>query len=164
VSVGGRVLSIAFSPDGRRLAIASTGVGLRMLEIDAGDVADAGWPDATGVRWSPDGSFLVVTEQTGAVAIVDTTDGSEVRRMELERRGMLPSAVTRDSALIAVGWERHVGLWRADEDEPAATVDGLPKGVYGLDFSPDARLLAQGGADGKVRVWRVRRGATGPGR
>jgi WD40 repeat protein len=164
VAVGGRVLSVAFSPDGRSLAIASTGVGLRMLEPGSDGATEAGWPDATGVRWSPDGSFLVLTEQSGAVAIVDTSDMSEVRRMELDRRGMLPSAVTRDSSLIAIGWERHVGVWRADEHEPASKVDGLPKGVYALDFSPDGRLLAQGGADGRVRVWRVRRGVTGSGR
>ena len=84
--------------------------------------------------------------------------------MALKRRGMLPSAVTRDSSLIAIGWEQHVGVWRADEDEPGATVGGLPKGVYALDFSPDGRLLAQGGADGRVRVWRLRRGATEPAR
>jgi WD40 repeat protein len=119
--------------------------------------------DAAGVRWTPDGSFLIVTEPSGTVSILDVADWSEVRRLELERRGMLPSATTRDSGLIAIGWERHVGVWRADEDEPAATVDGLPKGVYALDFSPDGRLLAQGGADGRVRVWRVR-GASGPAR
>ena len=72
--------------------------------------------------------------------------------------------MTRDSSLIAIGWEQHVGVWRADEDEPAATVGGLPKGVYALDFSPDGRLLAQGGADGRVRVWRLRGGATEPAR
>jgi len=137
VTVGGRILSIAFSPDGRRLAVASTGVGLRIIERDGEAVTDAGYAEATGVRWSPDGTFLVVTEQSGAVAIVDTTDGAEVRRMALKRKGMLPSAVTSDSSLIAVGWEQHVGVWRADEDEPAATVGGLPKGVYALDFSPE---------------------------
>lgn len=167
VAVGGRILAVAFSPDARRLAIASTGVGLRILDTGTDVLADAGWPDATGVRWSPDGSFLVVTEQSGAVAIADARDATEVRRMALQRKGMLPSAVTRDGSLIAIGWEQHVGIWRAGEDEPAATVGGLPKGVYALDFSPDGRLLAQGGADGRVRVWRVRAGertATGPAR
>ncbi len=78
--------------------------------------------------------------------------------METGLGGMLPVATSPDGGLVAIGWERHVGLWRAIEDEPALTIDGLPKGVYALDFSPDGRLLAQGGADGRVRIWRVRAG------
>jgi WD40 repeat protein len=47
-------------------------------------------------------------------------------------------------------------VWRADADDAAVTLDGLPKGVYGVAFSPDASLLAQCGADGVVRIWAVR--------
>ena len=39
--------------------------------------------------------------------------------------------------------------------EVAASIDGLPKGVYGLSFSHDGRLLAAAAADGRVRVWSV---------
>jgi WD40 repeat protein len=159
ITVGGRVMAVAFTPDGQRVAVASAGVGVRLITPEDGSVEELPPADAVGVRWAPDGAFLVVTEPTGAVSVLDVNDWSEVRRLELKRSGMMPSAATRDSALVAIGWEKHVGVWRADEDEPAATVDALPKGVYALDFSPDGRLLAQGGADGRVRVWRVRAGA-----
>ncbi len=76
---------------------------------------------------------------------------------------MMLSAAMRDPGLVAIGWEKHVGVWRAHEDDAAATVGGLPKGVYALDFSPDGRLLAPGGADGRVRVWRVGAGSTSGG-
>jgi WD40 repeat protein len=161
LKLGGRVSAAAFAPDGSRVAVASAGVGARLITPEDGTVVALPPADAGNVRWTPDGAFLVVTEPGGTVSILDTEDWSEVRRLEVERKGMLPSATSRDSGLVAIGWERHVGVWRADEDEPAATVDGLPKGVYALDFSPDGRLLAQGGADGRVRVWRVRAGRTG---
>ena len=94
----------------------------------------------------------------GVVAVFETTEWTEVRRVETGTGGMLPVTTSPDGALVAIGWEHHLGLWRADEDEPAIVLDGLPKGVYTLDFSPDGRLLAQGGADGRVRIYRVRGG------
>ena len=50
VPIGGRVLAVGFSPDGRRLAVASTSVGLRLVDADTGAVDHADFPDATGVR------------------------------------------------------------------------------------------------------------------
>ena len=68
---------------------------------------------------------------------------------------MLPVALSPDGSRIALGWDNHVGLWSADEAVPGATIEGLPKGVYGLSFSHDGRLLAAAAADGRVRVWSV---------
>jgi len=85
-----------------------------------------------------------------------------VRRIPLDRAdtSVVPTAISPDGALLAAGWAHHVGIWRADADAAIATFDGLPKGVYGLAFAPDASRLAQCGADGMVRMWRVdRRGA-----
>jgi WD40 repeat protein len=159
MKVGGRVSALAFEPGGERLAVATVGSGLLVLAGDGSIAARIpAFDPAVNARWSPDGAFLVLTGAGGVVAVLETVDWSEVRRMEVGAGSMLPVATSPDGSLIAIGWERHVGLWRADEDEPAVTIDGLPKGVYTLDFSPDGRLLAQGGADGRVRIWRVRAG------
>jgi len=64
-------------------------------------------------------------------------------------------ALSPDGTRIAIGWDHHVGLWSADESQPAVTVEGLPKGVYGLSFSNDGRQLVATAADGRVRVWAV---------
>lgn len=69
---------------------------------------------------------------------------------------MLSAALGPDGRRIALGWDHAIGLWSADESEPPAIVDGLPKGVYGLSFSHDGRLLTAAAADGRVPVWTVR--------
>jgi WD40 repeat protein len=69
--------------------------------------------------------------------------------------GMLPVALSPDGSRIALGWDNHVALECADEEQPAVTIDGLPKGVYGLSFSHDGKLLAMAAADGRVRTWSV---------
>jgi WD40 repeat protein len=118
----------------------------------------AGFGKAANARWSPDGGLLIVVGLDGVVGVFETIDWSEVRRMDIGLGGMLPVATSPDGGLIALGWEHHVALWQAIEDDPVITIEKLPKGVYALDFSPDGRLLAQGGADGRIRVWRVRAG------
>jgi WD40 repeat protein len=159
LKLGGRVTAVAFDPAGERLAIGTVGDGVVIAGADGViDRRITAIDPAINARWSPDGAFLLVTSGQGVVAVFETIDWTEVRRVETGVGGMLPVATSPDGGLVAIGWEHHVGLWRALEDEPVATIDGLPKGVYALDFAPDGRLLAQGGADGRVRIWRVRAG------
>lgn len=55
--------------------------------------------------------------------------------------------------MTRLSW-RSVGgaICKFDDDKPEAVIDGLPKGVYNLDFSDDGQLLG---------LWRRRR--PGPG-
>ena len=159
LKLGGRVSAIAFEPGGERLAVATVGAGLAVVGPDGSvERRIEGIDPAINASWSPDAAFLLVTSGQGVVAVFETVDWTEVRRVETGKGGMLPVATSPDGGLVAIGWEHHLGVWRAIEDEPVAMIDGLPKGVYALDFSPDGRLLAQGGADGRVRIWRVRAG------
>ena len=50
----------------------------------------------------------------------------------------------------------RVVVWACDRDDPIAETTLPITGVYALAFSPDARRLAQTGADGKVRIWNLR--------
>lgn len=67
----------------------------------------------------------------------------------------MPVALSPDGALMAVGWDHHVSVWSAAATGPLAILDGLPKGIYSLDFSPEGDRLALGAADGRVRLWTV---------
>lgn len=155
--MAGRITAIAFEPAGDRLAVASVGGGVQVLRPDGTIVAALPDLDAgANARWSPDGSLLMCIRLDGVVVVFETIDWTEVRRVEIGPGGLLPIAASPDGSLIALGWEHHVAIWQALEDDPVVTIDKLPKGVYALDFSPDGRLLAQGGADGRVRIWRVR--------
>lgn len=159
LKVGGRISALAFEPGGERLAVASVGDGVQVFDPDGSVVTRIPGVDAAAnARWSPDGTLLIVIGMNGAAAVIETIDWTEVRRVEVGLGGMLPIASSPDGGLLAIGWEHHVAIWRATEDDPVVTIGDLPKGVYALDFSPDGRLLAQGGADGRVRVWRVRAG------
>jgi hypothetical protein len=55
------------------------------------------------------------------------------------------------------GWEHHVAIWKFDDDQPAAVIEGLPKGVYTLDFSAMANCSASGAPTAGSRVWALKR-------
>jgi WD40 repeat protein len=108
----------------------------------------------TAVTWAADGSFLLASAPGGATAYA--SDGWEiVRTIQSGGGGMLPVALSSDGSRLALGWDHHLALWSADEAQSPVVVAGLPKGVYGLDFSPDGGRLAMAAADGRVRTFAV---------
>ena len=156
IALGGSVTSVAVRRHDGVVAAATVGSGIAILDPDGTEVARVarGTGVIGSVTWAADGSFLLASSPSGAT--VWAADGWEpVRTLESGEGSMLPVALNADASRIALGWDHHVGLWSADEEAAGATVEGLPKGVYGLSFSHDGRSLAAATADGRVRVWSV---------
>jgi cytochrome c len=152
-----RVVSLAVHPDHELIAAGLVGADLIVQDDRGGMVKRLAAPgEATvSIRWTDEGSLLLAAGPAGRIRMWAADTWEVVRESEAPGGGVMPMAVGSDRGLVALGWEHHIGLWRPDTDEPLTVIDGLPKGVYSLDFAPDGRMLAQGGADGKVRVWRV---------
>jgi WD40 repeat protein len=162
VRIGARAVALAAHPSEPWIAASAGDAEVQVVDGNGEPVARLPVDDvASSIRWSPDGSSLVAGTCAGVHAWA-TEGWDQIRRIPLGRAdaSVVPVAIAPDGTLLAAGWAHHVGVWRADRDDPAVTIDGLPKGVYGLAFAPDGSKLAQCGADGVVRVWRVdRRGA-----
>ncbi|HKY47319.1 MAG TPA: WD40 repeat domain-containing protein [Acidimicrobiia bacterium] len=167
IKIGERVGSVAFHPLKSWLAVASATSEVGVYDADGTRVAQlsASTP-MTAVGWTGDGEFLIGVGGN-AVRLWARDDWDEVRSFEVEggwlgdgapgspQVRIAPFASNHDSSLLAAGWEHHVGVWRFDDDQPAAVIDGLPKGVYSLEFSEDGKMLGLGCADGRVRVWSI---------
>ena len=156
IDLGGSVTSVAVRQHDGVVAAATVGSGIAILEPNGTEIARvARSTGVTGsVTWAADGSFLLASGASGAT--VWASEGWEpVRSLEAGSGSVLPVALSPDGSRIALGWDHHVGLWSADEAVAGATIEGLPKGVYGLSFSHDGRSLAAAAADGRVRVWAV---------
>jgi WD40 repeat protein len=155
IDLGASVTAVAVRSDGTIAASTATG-GVRVVDAEGGEVArlavDTGV--STSVTWAADGSFLMAAA-SGAAVVWSSDDWEVVRRIAPGGDGLWPIALGPTGNRIALGWHGHVGLWGADEDGPATTVDGLPKGVYGLAFSHDGSRLAMAAADGRVRLYAV---------
>ncbi|MFJ2821993.1 hypothetical protein ACIO7M_12885 [Streptomyces toxytricini] len=173
--VQGTVNAVAYSPDGRLLAVAGR-------EVHLWDVRDP-WlprpvgrplPNPTGysgtLSFTPDGRTLAVGGRDGKVWLWDTSRPEQAaRRGEplAGGTGTIQSAVfSPDGGTLAVGSEgRTVRLWDTrDPDRPrqAGELTEPTNFVYAVAFSPDGRRLAAGTVDKQVLLWRLPEGGGAP--
>lgn len=112
-------------------------------------------PGVIGLAVAPDGAMLASAGYDGNIILWDTGQWEPVRELQA---GEQANAVcfSRSGQLLAAAAQGRVAVWSHEADEPVAETNLPSSGVYALAFSPDARRLAQTGADGKVRIWTLR--------
>jgi WD40 repeat protein/predicted Ser/Thr protein kinase len=165
-----QVSAVRYSPDGRRLAIASLCVGdIRDLDpgavyvheaagggprvVIAGDrVSDRGL--VLDVAFSPDGARIALSNSEGIVRICDAANGRELRRLAGHDGDVTGVAFRPDGAELATsGADGTIRLWEAASGRPLRVLKGHRGEVHAVAFRPDGRRLASAGDDRSVRVW-----------
>jgi WD40 repeat protein len=171
----GALVGVALTPDGRRAVTLGTDGTVRVWDARTGACLKQIDRLAHLLAVSPDGTRVAVAAEKGAgkpgsaparehsVEVVELETGRVVHSLRVDNRP-LGLAFVRDGADLAValvggdvrfldpaaGKERsrlgrRVDL-RANTGPSAAEMERVT-------FSPDGRWLAQGGTEGKVRVW-----------
>jgi WD40 repeat protein len=156
----GAVEQVAYSPDGRLLAIAvpsgiylhdmRTLAEMRFFKTDA---------ELTGVAFSPDGTLLAAGSRDGTVRLLRVTDGTPLHTLAGQSGAVWSVAFSPDGKLLASGVFKMVRLWRVADGTWLRNVEGRTSSMSCVVFSPDGTLLASGLRDGTVQVWRASDGA-----
>jgi WD40 repeat protein len=162
----GQVSAVAFTGDGRTLAVAG-GSGDSDGTVRLWDVADRAHPvelatlrldsPVPAVAVTPDGRTLA-SATTAAVRLWDMTNRAHPVELATLPNDTLLSAVafTGDGRILASASGATVRLWdMADRTHPAELSTPLPHGdqVSRVAFTGDGRTLAVAGVDGIVRLW-----------
>jgi WD40 repeat protein len=154
---------LAFSPDGRALAIGTDDGSIRIWEMPGGHeraILKGHNAVVRSVAFSADARRLVSTSESRSIMLWDAIQGNLIRPLELHRQGsnvVLFAAFSTDGRHVAIGEvsgnPEEITLIDSESGEVRNRLSGHNTGVQALAFSPDGRTLATAGLDNSIKLW-----------
>ena len=150
------ITSIAFSPDGLRVASAGSDGIVTVRSTSTANLLQrfkADRSDAYSVGFTADGRQVVVGSQNG-LTLWDTQTGD--MRHDFVRRTLEPKSVTysADGRLFAIASGAEIKVWDLRSGVLLHSLTGHSKAVTGLAFSPNGdRLASRSPEDQTLKMW-----------
>jgi WD40 repeat protein len=153
----GRVNSVAFSPDGKRLVSGSEDGTLKVWDAGSGQETLSLMAHTNGVysvAFSPDGKRLVSGGWDKTVKVWDAWSGQETLSLMGHTDMVSDVAFSPDGKhLVSASYDKTVKVWDAHSGRETLTLKGHTDRVFRVAFSPDGKRLVSGGLDGTLKIW-----------
>jgi WD40 repeat protein len=164
---GCHLLSVAFSPDGKRLAFGGTGNAVRLIDLEGQPPRVQTWKQrgaaatVESLAFSPDGKVLACAKANGSIRMWDVAAGAERSPLASPDSRVVRIAFSPDGTLLASAGHQGgavVRLWKVATGQLLFT-SHTPGGMaWDVAFSPDGKTLAAGLESGEVRLFDVASG------
>jgi WD40 repeat protein/serine/threonine protein kinase len=157
----GKTASVAFSPDGGRLAAGGFQANptLAVYDVESGRELrrfDGHTGAICSVAFSPDGTRLLSGSIDQTARLWDANTGAEVRRFEGNKQGVRCVAYAPDGRhVVSGGDDGSITLYDANKGQVVSQFQGHMRQVWSVAFSPGGRYILSAGEDGTVRLWDV---------
>ncbi len=152
----GSVLQIAYSPDGKLLAV---GGGLGIWLYDAENLNEValleGGHIAKTIAFSPNGKLIASGSWDSTIQLWDVFTKELVANFTEHTDDVYSVAFSPDGKTLASGsWDNTIRLWDMDDKEELEVLEQEAE-VYpeAVAFSPDGKMLAAGNWDKTIRLW-----------
>ncbi len=151
----GGVLSVAFSADGKLLAIGDTKGDIHLWRVSDGKPlltykGHKGW--VVSVSFNPAGTVLASSSIDQSIKLWDVSTGDCLNTLQGYIGAVMSAAFSPDGTILASGHaDRTVRLWNSGRC--IKVLHGHEDIVEAVAFSPKGNLLASGSDDGTVRLW-----------
>ncbi|MGH3930625.1 MAG: hypothetical protein ACRDTF_11685, partial [Pseudonocardiaceae bacterium] len=146
--------TVAFSPDGRRLATASDDDAARVWDISSGHQLATFTHDnvVVGVAFRLEGGWLATASDDHTAGVWDIVSGEQLATFTHDRpvRGV---AFSPDGRWLATAGDDHTArIWDVSSGQQLATFTH-DRPVRGVAFSPDGRWLATASRGKAALIW-----------
>ena len=155
----GWINDIQFSPDGTRLAVASS-IGIWLYDAQTYQelsLLTGHTYDVNSIAFSPNGHTIASSggwDKT--IRLWDVGTGRHLRTLTGHESWVTSVTFNPDGHILASGnHDDTIRLWHVDTGSHLHTLTGHTDSVNSVAFSPDARTLASASRDQTVRLWDV---------